>query len=353
MARRRAAAIDKAWGGAEALNRAGAGAWNARVLVEPLVELGLGGHARGGRVATASYAYDPVHDAWTARVPLHVAAKARGCLTEARVVRTASDEQPPKTDAPSFLRAFLDANDADGGYPPQPIGVSVLVFPNVFPNENVTERDESRTVDLVLEWRADAFGARDPARLRDPAFGGRRLLGGAGDPQADGAYRETDRGMDRETSEAFPRRARSITSDVFVDGEVAWPPSDPMAETMVRAFGLEFETPETKTNDSTVLKPVLKPSETVRVRALDACDGGTAAFLTLEVAPPRLVRTHRMMSFDESDDYAVGAFGANPANPEPVSSPETDSGSETVASATSREDALVRETASRWDAFSG
>ena len=353
MARRRAAAIDKAWGGAEALNRAGAGAWNARVLVEPLVELGLGGHARGGRVATASYAYDPVHDAWTARVPLHVAAKARGCLTEARVVRTASDEQPPKTDAPSFLRAFLDANDADGGYPPQPIGVSVLVFPNVFPNENVTERDESRTVDLVLEWRADAFGARDPARLRDPAFGGRRLLGGAGDPKADGAYREIDREIDRETSEVFPRRVRSITSDVFVDGEVAWPPSDPMAETMVRAFGLEFETPETKTNDSTVLKPVLKPSETLRVRALDACDGGTAAFLTLEVAPPRLVRTHRMMSFDESDDYAVGAFGANPANPEPVSSPETDSGSETVASATSREDALVRETASRWDAFSG
>ena len=121
---------------------------------------------------------------------------------------------------------------------------------------------------------------------------------------------------------------------------------------MVRAFGLEFETPETKTNDSTVIKPVLKPSETVRVRALDACDGGTAAFLTLEVAPPRLARTHRMMSFDESDDYAVGAFGANPANPEPVSSPETD-GSETVASASSWEDALVRETASRWDAFSG
>ena len=90
----------------------------------------------------------------------------------------------------------------------------------------------------------------------------------------------------------------------------------------------------------------------MRVRALDACDGGTAAFLTLEVAPPRLARTHRMMSFDESDDYAVGAFGANPANPEPVSSPETD-GSETVASATSWEDALVRETASRWDAFSG
>ena len=124
------------------------------------------------------------------------------------------------------------------------------------------------------------------------------------------------------------------------------------AALLVRAFGLEFETPETKTNDSTVIKPVLKPSETVRVRALDACDGGTAAFLTLEVAPPRLARTHRMMSFDESDDYAVGAFGANPANPEPVSSPETD-GSETVASATSWEDALVRETASRWDAFSG
>jgi hypothetical protein len=65
-----------------------------------------------------------------------------------------------------------------------------------------------------------------------------------------------------------------------------------------------------------------------------------------------------MTSFDESDDYAVGAFGArrrqNTANPadEPVSSPETD-GSETVASATSWEDALVRETASRWDAFSG
>ena len=352
MARRRAAAIDKAWGGAEALNRAGAGAWNARVLVEPLVELGLGGHARGGRVATASYAYDPVHDAWTARVPLRVAAKARGCLTEARVVRTASDEQPPKTDAPSFLRAFLDANDADGGYPPQPIGVSVFVFPNVFPNENVTERVRAPLQDQIHGSRFVAFGARDPARLRDPAFGGRRLLGGAGDPQADGAYRETDRGIDRETSEAFPRRARSITSDVFVDGEVAWPPSDPMAETMVRAFGLEFETPETKTNDSTVIKPVLKPSETVRVRALDACDGGTAAFLTLEVAPPRLARTHRMMSFDESDDYAVGAFGANPANPEPVSSPETD-GSETVASATSWEDALVRETASRWDAFSG
>jgi len=331
------------------LNRAGAGAWNARVVVEPLVELGLGGRDHGARVATASYAYDPVHDAWTARVPLRVAAKERGCLTEARVVRVRpSDEFPQKTDAPpppSFLRAFLDANDTEGGYPPQPIGVSVLVFPgsvfDVFDDRDeyvVTKRDESRTVDLVLEWRADAFDARDQeTRLRDPARGGRRLLGGAGDPKADDVYRETIR----------------ETSDVFVDGEVAWPSSDPMAETMVRAFGLA---PETKTNDSTVLKPVFRLSETVRVRALDACDGGTAAFLTLEVASPRLARTHRMTSFDESDDYAVGAFGArqkqNTAVSSPVSSPETD-GSETVASATSWEDALVRETKSRWDAFSG
>lgn len=355
------AAIDVVWGGADALNRAGAGAWNARVVVEPLVELGLGGRDHGARVATASYAYDPVHDAWTARVPLRVAAKERGCLVEARVVRvSASDEFPQKTDGqkPSFLRAFLDANDTDGGYPPQPIGVSVLVFPrrvfDVFDDrdEYVTdERDESRTVDLVLEWRADALDARDQeTRLRDPARfkNGRRLLGGAGDPKADDVYRETIR----------------ETSDVFVDGEVAWPSSDPTAETMVRAFGVaEFEgatTPETKTNDSTVLKPVFRLSETVRVRALDACDGGTAAFLTLEVASPRLARTHRMTSFDESDDYAVGAFGAhftkqkqNTAVSSPVSSrSETDS-SETVASATSWEDALVRETKSRWDAFSG
>ena len=349
------AAIDVVWGGADALNRAGAGAWNARVVVEPLVELGLGGRDHGARVATASYAYDPVHDAWTARVPLRVAAKKRGCLTEARVVRveSESDEFPQKTDRqkPSFLRAFLDANDTEGGYPPQPIGVSVLVFPgsvfDVFDDRDeyvVTKRDESRTVDLVLEWRADAFDARDQeTRLRDPARGGRRLLGGAGDPKADDVYRETS----ETTSEMFP------TSDVFVDGEVAWPSSDPMAETMVRAFGLA---PETKTNDSTVLKPVFRLSETVRVRALDACDGGTAAFLTLEVASPRLARTHRMTSFDEGDDYAVGAFGArqkqNTAVSSPVSSPETD-GSETVASATSWEDALVRETASRWDAFSG
>ena len=348
------AAIDVVWGGADALNRAGAGAWNARVVVEPLVELGLGGRDHGARVATASYAYDPVHDALTARVPLRVAAKERGCLTEARVVRVASDEFPRKTDAPpSFLRAFLDANDANGGYPPQPIGVSVLVFPRVFERDDrveyVTELDDtSRSVDLVLEWRADAFDARDPAPLRDPARGGRRLLGGAGDPKADDVYRET--------SETFP--TSFPTSDVFVDGEVAWPSSDPQAETMVRAFGLEGEfegaTPETKTNDSILLKP----SETVRVRALDACDGGTAAFLTLEVASPSLARTHRTTSFDESDDYAVGAFGArrkrNTADIiiPPVSSPETD-GSETVASATSWEDALVRETASRWDAFSG
>ena len=355
-----AAAIDVVWGGADALNRAGAGAWNARVVVEPLVELGLGGRDHGARVATASYAYDPVHDAWTARVPLRVAAKKRGCLTEARVVRVRpSDEFPQKTDAPpppSFLRAFLDANDTEGGYPPQPIGVSVLVFPgsvfDVFDDrdEYVTDvTDASRTVDLVLEWRADAFDARDQeTRLRDPARGGRRLLGGAGDPKADDVYRETS----ETTSEMFP------TSDVFVDGEVAWPSSDPMAETMVRAFGLA---PETKTNDSTVLdSPVFRLSETVRVRALDACDGGTAAFLTLEVASPRLARTHRTTSFDESDDYAVGAFGAhlqkqkqNTAVSSPVSSRNETDGSETVASATSWEDALVRETASRWDAFSG
>ena len=366
-----AAAIDVVWGGADALNRAGAGAWNARVVVEPLVELGLGGRDHGARVATASYAYDPVHDAWTARVPLRVAAKERGCLVEARVVRVESDsdEFPQKTDRqkPSFLRAFLDANDTEGGYPPQPIGVSVLVFPgsvfDVFDDRDeyvVTKRDESRTVDLVLEWRADAFDARDQeTRLRDPARfkNGRRLLGGAGDPKADDVYRETSETL----REVFP-----TSHDVFVDGEVAWPSSDPMAETMVRAFGAaEFEgatqEKKTKTNDSTVLKPVFRLSETVRVRALDACDGGTAAFLTLEVASPRLARTHRMTSFDESDDYAVGAFGAhlqkqkqNTAVSSPVSSRNETDGSETVASATSWEDALVRETAeNRWDAFSG
>ena len=366
------AAIDVVWGGADALNRAGAGAWNARVVVEPLVELGLGGRDHGARVATASYAYDPVHDAWTARVPLRVAAKERGCLTEARVVRveSESDEFPQKTDRqkPSFLRAFLDANDTEGGYPPQPIGVSVLVFPgSVFDEyddregEYVTDvTDESRTVreiDLVLEWRADAFDARDQeTRLRDPARfkNGRRLLGGAGGPKAD----DVGTSETSETSEVFP-----MFPDVFVDGEVAWPSSDPMAETTVRAFGAEFEGArgsETKTNDSTVLKPVFRLSETVRVRALDACDGGTAAFLTLEVASPRLARTHRMTSFDESDDYAVGAFGAhlqkqkqNTAVSSPVSSQSETDGSETVASATSWEDALVRETKSRWDAFSG
>ena len=93
----------------------------------------------------------------------------------------------------------------------------------------------------------------------------------------------------------------------------------------------------------------------MRVRALDACDGGTAAFLTLEVAPPRLAQEKNDASqnfFSESDDYAVGAFGARQETAPLEDAPEAN------ASATSWTDALARETASsarpsRWDPLSG
>ena len=148
-------AIDVAWGGSEALNFVGAGAWNARVLVEPLVELGLLEPILGKtKRTTASYAYDPLNDAWTATVPLRVAAKEKKkrCLTEARVMEVSG----------ASLRAFLDAgstrvktnNTAYPAYPAQPVGASVLVFPSI------PERDDS-VVDLILEWRADEIAKRD------------------------------------------------------------------------------------------------------------------------------------------------------------------------------------------------
>ena len=59
----------------------------------------------------------------------------------------------------------------------QPIGVSVLVFPNVFPNENVTERDESRTVDLVARG---ARTRRACGRTRPRAVSGIRVCAGGG-----------------------------------------------------------------------------------------------------------------------------------------------------------------------------
>ena len=190
------AAIDAAWGGAETLNRFGAGAWNARVLVEPLVELGLFHSARDKTsfssrdVATASYAYDPTHDAWTATVLLRVAAKGKGCLTEARIVPAPEgfvpDAEHPRR-ASDSLRAFLNANpDAGEGdvgarraMPAQPVGASVLVFPT--PRDvgdgDDGEGDRGGIVGLVLEWRADAFDAR--GALRDAPRGPRRrLLGG-------------------------------------------------------------------------------------------------------------------------------------------------------------------------------
>ena len=343
-------AIDVAWGGSETLNRFGAGAWNARVLVEPLVELGLRGPEGKFKGTTASYAYDPTHDAWTATVPLRVAAKEKRCLTEARVMEVSG----------TSLRAFLDAgrvneNATAYAYPAQPVGASVLVFPN-------DERDD-RVVDLVLEWRADARGdARRFANpeLRDVPRGNRRLLSGAGERlPVDRVRREVE--DDALKGKTDPR----ASADVFVDGVKDVFFSHPPAETTVRAFGLSpgpdtdypYEPRATSPNDGELDSTPgrVGSTEKVRVRALDACDGGTAAFLTLEVAPPRLAQKKKKndSSHDsESDDYAVGAFGARQETAPLEDAPEAN------ASATSWTDASARETASsarpsRWDPLSG
>ena len=399
------AAIDAAWGGAETLNRFGAGAWNARVLVEPLVELGLFHSARDKTsfssrdVATASYAYDPTHDAWTATVLLRVAAKGKGCLTEARIVPAPEgfvpDAEHPRR-ASDSLRAFLNANpDAGEGdvgarraMPAQPVGASVLVFPT--PRDvgdgDDGEGDRGGIVGLVLEWRADAFDAR--GALRDAPRGPRRrLLGGtprdlsdlpAGPTpgaasvgeealraeDVDGFFGfERHRDRDRERDGAATRPSTFLRPfahhDVFVDGEVAWPFEDPVTETVVRAFGLASG----EETDST-LPP--RRTETVRVCALDACDGGTAAYLTLEVAPPRLADAS---AFFESD-YAVGAFGArgteNEENeeeeervvePVPASFPEAGRAASPAASwadaLAGKTGSFARRVSSRWDPFSG
>lgn len=317
-----------------------------------MVELGLRGPEGKTKGTTASYAYDPTHDAWTATVPLRVTAKEKRCLTEARVMEVSG----------TSLRAFLDAgrvneNATAYAYPAQPVGASVLVFPN-------DERDD-RVVDLVLEWRADARGdARGFANpeLRDVPRGNRRLLGGAGERLPfDRVRREAE--DDALKGKTDPR----ASADVFVDGvkDVFFSPEHPPAETTVRAFGLSpgpdtdypYEQRATSPNDGELDSTPgrVGSTEKVRVRALDACDGGTAAFLTLEVAPPRLAQEKNDASqnfFSESDDYAVGAFGARQETAPLEDAPEAN------ASATSWTDALARETASsarpsRWDPLSG
>ena len=328
-------AIDVAWGGSEALNFVGAGAWNARVLVEPLVELGLLEPEGKTKGTTASYAYDPLNDAWTARVPLRVAAKEKRCLTEARVMEVSG----------TSLRAFLDAGrvktnaTAYPAYPAQPVGLSVLVFPSL------PERDD-RVVDLVLEWRADKSaksdkrGVANPERTPDVQKRNRRLLGG----ERERTPFLADRGRPSEAEDSFVREASRvgktdedphISADVFVDG--------------VTAFGAS---PNDDELDSTPDREIVR-TEKVRVRALDACDGGTAAFLTLEVAPPRRDARNDASRYSESDDYAARAFGARPET-----APREEDAPEANASATSWEDALFRETAfsarpSRWDPLSG
>ena len=366
-----ARAIDASWGGAEALNRFGGGAWNARVLVEPLVELSLFSRdaeaTRAPRVASASYAYDPAHDAWTATVLLRVVAKRDGCLTEARVVPAVSgradatrETHPPRSSAP--LRAFLDATPAAAraetrATPPQPVGPSTLVFPigdGVENGDGDGDRGRLGIVGLVLEWRADAFDARGAPRDAR-ALGARRLLGGdSEDVRPDALDRERDRRRKRKRRPGRAERAHVPTrpsADVFVDGEFEPPPEDPVAERAVRAFGTAG--PET---DST-LPP--RRTETVRVRALDACDGGTAAFLTLEVAPPRLAETSDALE----SESAVGAFGAREKETEPAretsdASRETNR-ADASSPAVSWEDALVGRTGafasapSRWARGSG
>ena len=346
-------AIDVAWGGSEALNFVGAGAWNARVLVEPLVELGLLKPEGKTKGTTASYAYDPLNDAWTATVPLRVAAKEKRCLTEARVMEVSG----------TSLRAFLDAGRVKTNataYPAQPIGASVLVFPSL------PERDD-RVVDLVLEWRADKIvraksdkrGVANPELAHDLTRRNRRLLGGE-------QKRLPFRGEAEDVREASrvgkPDEDPHISADVFVDGvkDVFFLP----AETTVKTFGLSplpdtdyrYEpafgaSPNDDELDSTPDREIVR-TEKVRVRALDACDGGTAAFLTLEVAPPRRDARNDASRYSESDDYAVGAFGARRETAPLDDAPEAN------ASATSWEDALFRETAfsarpSRWDPLSG
>jgi hypothetical protein len=153
-----------------------------------------------------------------------------------------------------------------------------------------------------------------------------------------------------------------ISADVFVDGvkDVFFSP----AETTVKTFGLspgpdaDYQhepafgaSPNDDELDSTPDREIVR-TEKVRVRALDACDGGTAAFLTLEVAPPRRDARNDASRFSESDDYAVGAFGSRRETAPLDDAPEAN------ASATSWEDALFRETAfsarpSRWDPLSG
>jgi dienelactone hydrolase len=359
-------AIDVAWGGSEALNFVGAGAWNARVLVEPLVELGLlepEGKTKRTTASktnrhTASYAYDPLNDAWTATVPLRVAAKEKRCLTEARVMEVSG----------TSLRAFLDAGrvktnaTAYPTYPAQPVGASVLVFPSL------PERDDQKRVDLILEWRADESAKRDKRGVAAPELApdvtrrNRRLLGGERPRLPFRREAEDVREASRvgKTSPPHPH----ISADVFVDGvkDVFFSP----AETTVQTFGLspgpdtDYRYEQTAFGaspnelselDSTPDREIVR-TEKVRVRALDACDGGTAAFLTLEVAPPRMSPARNDASrYSESDDYAVGAFGARRETAPLDDAPE-------ATSATSWEDALFRETAfsarpSRWDPLSG
>jgi len=315
--RKKRNAVDIVWGGSRVFNRAGIDAnpearptWNARVLTEPRdLKLALrprsrpgygsGGVGSNASFAFAAYGYDSVRDAWTATVPIEVTPKRPECLTEVRVV--ASESGSERSVSP--LRAFLDANglgvDRRGSSSPaQPAGSSVIAFPNAIDSERP---NRPVALGLVLEWRSGSVDTRGRAETRtwdsigsDPTRG-RRLLGG-------------DREARDETLEPLP-------GTVFVTGTVAWPPLDPVAEVMIRAQGfdddiqrrsetpLEIDVPETVSSFAWIPETTVGIPRVVRVRALDSCDGGTATFLNLRVAPPRLERA-------DAIEETAGAFGA-------------------------------------------
>tara|TARA_B110000977_G_scaffold14855_1_gene18336 strand:- start:25788 stop:27992 length:2205 start_codon:yes stop_codon:yes gene_type:complete len=278
----KSSAIEAVWGGSSALNKRGN--WVTKKLAQPNFELQL---QRDSPVATASYQYDPVMDTWSAELELQLTRKQvkKQCLTQVSVV-DAGDGESENLQSDSSLRVFLDANKFDMRYA-QAAGTAVVAFP-------FNDSSEHR-IALILEWTSDsvdlrireAFSAWDAASpLR---YGLRRILGGASEQEED---KEISFG---------PLDSSDL---VQVRGVVPWPSPDPIAEIMIRAQGRGTGAGEDDAafsqGDTATFQNVPKKTKRVRLRALDLCDGGTAVFMTLLVAPPRLT----------PPSVSVGSFSA-------------------------------------------
>ena len=183
--------------------------------------------------------------------------------------------------AANNLEVSLDANQFDDRYA-QPVGNAVIAFPFPGSNENA--------IQLNLEWSSDSVdtrlrGAFDGWESSNYPPLGRRLLGGANGEEEEQDILANAFGVE----ETDPTR---------VLGAVPWPSTDPLAETMIRAQGVTAGGANYETQQKT---------KRVRLRGLDLCDGGSAFFFTLAVAPPRLTPPGTVGSF--AARRTVGAQG--------------------------------------------